>query len=255
MASRMKLGVGDPRNRIQKAGAAILSVLVAWVLIGCARSNVFLSRNSYDPRNVEQMLQVVHVVSEAHLLAGFPRTCQEYLTAASELQPLLAGVVDGFPMVAKGDPSRTSVTRPGINAPCVILTGRGYAATPNVIDPSLNVAAGELVLLGGFLRPGAGMTAVEYLDVPPSVISGRVLEPETGAEPPGRYRVLVPDGEYGGFIGGPAARRDADGSLRVWGVTVGWERILHGSLPACRLEVARLEGPADGTTSSPSTGR
>jgi len=232
------------------ARAVVLSLLIASSLMGCAPGSMFLSKSTVGGHTPERTLKVVHVVSEMHLLAGFPRTREEYITAANEIQPLLVGVVDGFPMVAKGVPRDESGSVP---APWAILTGRGYATTPNIIDPGQSVAPGDTVLVGGFARPSEGMTAIEYLDVGPSVISGRVLESHIdNADTPARYFVSAPDGEYGGFIGGPAALFNADGNLRVWGVIVRWERFALGSLPACRLEVARLGADAGQGSSSTS---
>jgi hypothetical protein len=179
------------------------------------------------------MLCVVHVVSEQHQLAGFPVSPNEYVTAARELQPLLVGVVEGYPMVAK-NPAR-AVSQPSI--PWVVLIGRGFTAEPNRITPDFAVAVGDTVLLAGFTRPDSDVSPVEYLRTPASVVVGRIL----GSHAAGCYDVLVPAGEYSGFIGGPVASRAADGTFRVWGIIVGQRPDVPVLPPVgVHLEVARL---------------
>lgn len=238
-ASRLTTVVRLMRNGGAKwSGTSAVSLLAMALLTGCAHSAPLRNRNGVAAESDRDALRCVHVVSEEHLLAGFAWASDEYVTAQRQLQPFLVAVVDGYPMVAKG-------SLPNARSPWVVLTGRGYRTTPNAVDPDHEVAPGEAVVLGGFVRPEHGMTPFEYLDVPQSVVCGRVLEQQTDSEePPCRYSVLVPEGEYGGFIGGPAAYRDTHGRLHVWGVIVGWKRLIQASTAGCQIEVARLESRA-----------
>ncbi len=217
---------------------AIFLVALPVCLFGCARPD---TRLAVDARNAAppDTLQVVHVVSGRSLLAGFPTAKYEFVTAARELSPLLTAVVDGYPMLAKDNAGSAYAA----GAPWLTLTGRGLAMDANVIDPDYRVSAYEPVLVGGFAGPAEGMTPVQYLSVPASVVTGQ-MESRAGPSCVGPICFIeVPEGEYGGFIGGPAACRDADGMLRVWGVIVGWQRVADDAAAACRLEVARLVDP------------
>lgn len=219
---------------VARIGGLLLLVVVS--VAGCAQDG----RASLEADG--QVLRVVHVVSEQHLLAGFARRPGESVTAARELQPLLVGVVEGYPMVGQRVPAGGADDTSPAAVPWVVLMGRGYAGEPNVISPGVDVAAGDGVLLGGFVLPEHGVSAIEYLQVPPSIIRGRVLDVEV--DDGGtftRYWVGVPAGEYSGFVGGPAASCDADGTLHIWGMIVRWEPQTPGAAsPGCRLEVARL---------------
>lgn len=179
-------------------------------------------------------LQVVHIVSERRLLAGFPLRRFEFATAKAELQPFMVAVVEGCPV-------RGSDALPTEGAPRPLWTtakGRGLEMAANRIDPSLAVAAGDAVLIGGFVIPAAGAPAIEYMDVPPSRVQGCVIvAPDAGGLSIGC--VMVPPGEYAGFIGGPVASPCSADGVRVWGVVVAAPSALKW-FPATWIAVQRL---------------
>ncbi len=163
-------------------------------------------------------LQVVHVVGERYLMAGFPRGAWRFATSARQLDPFMIAVIEGHPMRARHLPMSPPAGVP--HALWTTAAGYGRCVPPNRFDPDQPLAPGDEVSIGGFFIPAGGATAVTFLDVPPSVVSGRlVIAPAAGA--PSLGCVMLPPGRYHpGFLGGPVASRRGKDDIRVWGIVV-----------------------------------
>jgi hypothetical protein len=151
--------------------------------------------------------------------------------------------VEGAPMLAGNFSSRASIDRERM-APrddWIVLVSSLERFTPNLIDPDLALQAGDSVLLGGFLLAGRKHTRREYWRIPPTIIEGRVVEPETRTEAEiGLVLVRVPEGNYAGFSGGPAATVDASGEPHVFGTIVHQGYVRRGKHVDYVIGVARL---------------
>lgn len=221
-----------PKHGVAVARIAARSLIGASaLLVGCGASPTALSQRPHPAK-----LQVVHVVSESRLLAGFPIRWPQFATT-TRLQPFMIAVVEGYPMPGRDAPS-TKREAAALPSYWTTLWGRGLQMAANRIDADLAVAAGDRVSVGGFFLPRRDVTPVSYLDVPRSIVPGVVaVAPEPGDAHLGV--ILVPPGNYSAFIGGPVASHDAAGDVRVWGAIVGAPPT-HPSRPATWLVVQRL---------------
>jgi hypothetical protein len=163
-------------------------------------------------------LQIAHVVSESAFLSGFPVDPYRVITHRQSAEPFGVVVVDGFPMrVAPTTGSDHDRSSRRDQAWCVVF-GRGFRAHPNQIDPKQDLRVGDSILVGGHFVPD-NLEPTEYSDVPSTVIVGRLaaLASAHPADAP-TYWVLVPAGDYRGFLGGPVASHTFAEGISVWGV-------------------------------------
>jgi hypothetical protein len=155
--------------------------------------------------------------------SGFPVSSRNVVCAAHahwSAFPLAA--VKGRPMfVVPGDaelhdrPQERDWT-------CMYSTTNRF--TPNLIDGTVELRAGDRVVFGGFRASEASRDPIEHMGRCPEILLGRVLSPQISVDSTSIVEIEVPWGDYHGFSGGPAAIVDENGQLRVWGVVVrvGW---------------------------------
>jgi len=206
---------------LSRGTVSALGLQAVLALIGCTANDGGIVRKGPPPPFATDTVQIVHVVSERELIAGFPIGPGQFVTAAAPLEPLPIAVVEGYPMLVVRTPQDGKKNRGGATRPWAVVAGRGLNVLPNRIESDEELLPSDTLLLGGYVLPNKHVTAVTYLDVPATIVRGHVLGPVREVD--GQYElveVAVPPGDYSAFVGGPAARRDDDGSVRVWGVIV-----------------------------------
>lgn len=226
--------------RFEASGAATVRCISVVPLIWCFGCVPAL--RGHAEQNRPTTLQVAHVVSERRFLAGFPVDTSRVVTHRRSLQPFPVAVVDGFPMGVVGARAGAAGSAARRDDPWAVLYGRGLRSRPNQIEPQQDLHAGDAVLLGGFFAPRDGLTPIDYTDVRSSVIIGRLVGiPNAGRSGSPLYWVLVPPGDYHGFLGGPAASNATSVGIRVWGAIAQVVPLRHGLWPlGTLLAVAKL---------------
>jgi hypothetical protein len=203
--------------------APLLMVALAFPACTATRSALPPAQLPLRPEYVGR-LQVLHVAGEYGGAAGYPIHPNMVVTSGHQLAGRIRAVaVDGAPMLAGNYVDRVSMDRHRL-APrddWIVLLATIERFTPNLVDPAVSLQPGDRVLLGGFLLAGRKFTRHDYWRIPPIVIEAEVVEAENPTEDQaGLALVRVPEGRYDGFSGGPAARVDAAGRLRVCGTIV-----------------------------------
>lgn len=232
-------------------GAACLAAFAQAGLHGCCNAVADCPVRVAAGTNAStQPTLVVMLVHTSGVSSAFPVTSRKVVAAAHTFVgwgPYAS--VQGLPMAA-------ALPRPGLlkslsaEDDWVYLYTTKDRFSPNLIDPQLVLRAGDPVLVAGYHGAAAPRDPINFGEFPPTIIRGRVAEPRPTV--PGYGRVVaieVPDGNYAGFSGGPAATVDPAGVVRVWGIVVRWYT-LWGPWPPWRrrglLLAARL--PVDATT-------
>lgn len=235
---------------------SIFPVFVALLAsTGCANKN---DRDKWlygeFNRGPANALKIMHIDTETESYAGFPVRLCCFVTACRG--PILgtSAVIEGYGSFVLEDEMKRYAAGNICGASWAILASRGVPELPNRIDPTIALHAGDEVAVGGFFLPPLRPTPIEFADVPPSVVAGRLLAAGAAADAgsdtakakiAGASRgVIVPLGDYRGFMGGPAARKNTDDTYTVWGVIVSSATCWNGTTPIgtlLRVEVL----PAD----------
>ena len=230
------------------------TIIVLLALSGCAKKNEqedWLHREFN--RGPADALKVVHIDTETESYAGFPVRLCCFVTANRPPILGISAVIEGYASFVLEDETKRLAAGRLVESPWVILASRGVPELPNRIDPTIALEPGAEVAVGGFFLPPERPAPIEFADIPPSVVTGRLLAPAADitapasaaasmpAEPNRSVGVLVPPGDYRGFLGGPAARKNADETYTVWGVIVSSETDCRGTTPVGTvLRVERL---------------
>lgn len=183
--------------------ARLVVIATVW-LVGCAAQPY---GGTHRVNCALPDLPVVRVQTANVLCAGVPVAAACVLSAGSPGDDSKAAVVDGVPASAF-IPKAGESARPNFR--------RFVSARPAFAHAPLHRfdgACGDEVVLAGF-RFGHGASAAEILRTPPEFAYGNVE-----GEVSDCVIVRVPEGDYAGFIGGPAGEYRA-GQLSVWGIVV-----------------------------------
>jgi len=178
-------------------------------------------------------LRVLHVGAEIGEAAGYPITSRMVISSGHQFADRIrAAAVDAVPMLVGNFAERMPMNRSDFptREDWVVLLGMVDRFAPNIIDPTVRPQPGDRVVLGGFFLAGKKFTRMDFWQMSPAAIEGKVVDGDRRSDDQvGLILVEVPEGRYDGFSGGPAACRDANGDLRVWGTTVYQGYLEYGS--------------------------
>jgi hypothetical protein len=155
--------------------------------------------------------------------SGFPISSRNVVCAAHALRSgFTLAAVKGRPMLAVPSDAVLENRPPERDWTFIFATTNRF--TPNLIDGTVELRAGDRVVFGGFRQSEASHDPVEHMGRCPEILLGRVLSPQISVDSTSIVEVEVPWADYHGFSGGPVAIVDENGQLRVWGVVVtgGW---------------------------------
>ncbi len=258
----------------------VLLPLVVALACGCEprasdKSDLQLSV-SVESRPIERELVVLRVQRGDQFFAGLPHDERTAVTAAGPLRAASGPVaVQGHDVRMQTRAGRDIEEQPALSEHWVRLTGPsveyafsfdlvlGEEARVNLVDTGGKIRKyepnrfaerwqprpGERVRVGGFLLPKSGdadvnpLTPEEFGVFVPDYVEGTVLGGWWAATPAAHDSLLVkvPEGDYRGFVGGPAAIVESGEPLVVGIVLAVHERFAGERMYL--LEVGRLLPP------------
>lgn len=204
--------------------------MIAAALSGCAALKPPTPQTPAEVealRIVERDLQVVPIFDMGGS-SGFPVTKRNLVMAAharsgnTELVSAAAAPIRASQKA--GRIMRKTPVEP--QADWLVITGLQDRYQPNIIDPTVELHAGDLVYFGGFpIRPpDYNFDPVEHAQRKPEIFTARVLTPLYSKDGPCMVWLSGPTRDLHGCSGGPAAIVDKLGQVRVFGVfTYGYE--------------------------------
>jgi len=206
------------------ARTLLIALMGAAVLSGCAALKPPTPQTPAEVealRIAERDLQVVPIFDLSGS-SGFPVTKRNVIMAAHALSGNTEQVSAGAsPMSAPQ--SQGSIARKTPVAPqddWVLIRGLQDRFKPNIIDPTVELRAGDMVFIGGFpvCPPVNNYDPVEHAQRKPEIFSARVLTPWYSNDGPCMVWLSGPTRDLHGCSGGPAAIVDKLGQVRVFGV-------------------------------------
>lgn len=142
------------------------------------------------------------------------------------------GAVDGYPMIVDDAASTIGNRTRSDSSDWIRLHTSSRRFHTNEIDPDVSLPAGTRVYLGGYRGTRAPADPIRFGAMSPEIVECRVLEESVSQNCPERIvPIRAPRSDYSGFSGGPAAIRDKDGRLIVFGILVRAQNVRYRWAP------------------------